>query len=79
MEQKRVRVGLVGFGTVGTGVAKLICEKADDIAAKMGVRLELASVVDVDTTTPRPVKLPQGVLTGDLNRLLSDDSITVGV
>ncbi len=79
MKQKRVKVGLVGFGTVGTGVAKLICEKADDIAAKMGVRLELACVVDVDTTTARPVSLPQGVLTGDLNRLLSDDSISVGI
>jgi homoserine dehydrogenase len=70
---------LVGFGTVGTGVAKLIREKADDIAAKTGVRLELACVVDVDTTTRRPVELPDGTLTSDLNRLLSDESITIGV
>ncbi len=79
MEQKRVKVGLVGFGTVGTGVARLICEKADDIAARTGVHLELACVVDVDTTTRRPVDLPEGVLTSDLGRLLRDDSISVGV
>lgn len=79
MEQQRVRVGLVGFGTVGTGVAKLICERPDEIAARTGMHLELACVVDLDTTTPRPVKLPEGVLTNDLNRLLGDGSISIGV
>ncbi len=79
MDEKRVRVGLVGFGTVGTGVAKLICEEGDAIAAKTGVRLELACVVDVDTQRARPVTLPPGVLTNDLNRLLEDRSIAVGI
>ncbi len=79
MEEKRARVGLVGFGTVGSGVAKLILEEADAIAAKTGVRLELACVVDTDTDRPRPTRLPEGVLTSDLNRLLADDSIGVGV
>jgi homoserine dehydrogenase len=79
VEEKRVRVGLVGFGTVGTGVAKLICEESDAIAAKIGVRLELACVVDLDTTTPRPVKLPDAILTDDINALLGDESIGIGV
>ncbi len=79
MEEKRVRVGVVGFGTVGSGVAKLILEDADAIASKMGVRLELACVVDVDTERPRPVQLPAGVLTNDLGRLVGDKSISVGV
>jgi len=79
VEEKRVRVGLAGFGTVGTGVAKIICEEADAIAAKMGVRLELARVVDLDTATPRPVTLPEGVLTDDINALLNDESISIAV
>ncbi len=79
MEEQRVRVGLVGFGVVGTGVAKLICERADTIAAKTGLRLELAHVVDLDTTTPRPVTLPDGVLTNDLNRMLADETVTIGI
>jgi len=79
VSDKHVRVGLVGFGTVGTGVAKLICEEGDAIAAKTGVRLELGCVVDVDTQTPRPVQLPDGILTNDLRRLLDDRSITVGI
>ncbi len=79
MDDKRVRVGLVGFGTVGTGVARLILQDGDAIAAKMGVRPELACVVDVDTETPRDVKLPPGLLTNDLNRLLNDPSISIGI
>ena len=79
MAEKIVKVGLVGFGTVGCGVAKLILEEADSIAAKTGLRLELGCVVDIDTKSPRPVKLPDGILTSDLNRLLDDESIKIGV
>ena len=79
MANNRIKVGLVGFGTVGTGVAKLLLEDADAIEAKTGLRIELAAVVDIDTTSPRPVKLPAGLLTDDLNKLLNDDSIQIGV
>jgi len=79
MAERNVKVGLVGFGTVGCGVAKLILEEADSIAAKTGLRLELACVVDVDTQSPRQVKLPDGILTNDLNKLLDDDTIQIGV
>ncbi len=79
MAEKNVKVGLVGFGTVGSGVARIILEDADRIAAKTGIRLELGCVVDVDTESERPVKLPKGILTNDLDRLLGDKSITIGV
>ncbi|MHC5060654.1 MAG: homoserine dehydrogenase [Planctomycetota bacterium] len=79
MANNVIRVGLVGFGTVGSGVAKLLLEDADAIEVRAGLRLELAAVVDLDTTSPRPVKLPDGILTDDLNRLLDDDSIQIGV
>jgi len=79
MAEKIVKVGLVGFGTVGCGVAKLILEEGQRIAAKTGLRLELACVVDTDTESPRPVRLPAGILTNDINRLLNDDSIQIGV
>ncbi|MHC4149254.1 MAG: homoserine dehydrogenase, partial [Planctomycetota bacterium] len=79
MAEQKVKVGLVGFGTVGCGVAKLILEEGESIAAKTGLRLELACVVDIDAESPRPVKLPDGVLASDLDKLLKDDSIQIGV
>jgi homoserine dehydrogenase len=79
MAEQIVKVGLVGFGIVGSGVAKLITENADSIAAKTGIRLKLACVVDIDLTSVRPVNLPDGILTNDLNRLLRDDTIQIGI
>ncbi len=79
MAEKTVKIGLVGFGTIGTGVAKLLIDEADSIAAKTGLRLELACVVDTDTTSNRPVKLPDGILTDNLDKLLKDDTIKIGV
>ncbi len=79
MAEKIVKIGLVGFGTIGCGVAKLISEEADSIAAKTGLRLELSCVVDTDTKSPRPIKLADGILTNDINRLLNDAAIQIGV
>jgi homoserine dehydrogenase len=80
MAQRVVKVGLVGAGTVGSGVAKLLLEQADMIEAKTGVKLELARVVDKDLEgAAKRVKLPAGVLTDDINAILKDDSIQIGV
>jgi homoserine dehydrogenase len=79
MSEQVVKIGLVGFGTIGCGVAKLITEQAEFVAAKTGLRLQLGCVVDVDTESPRPVQLPAGLLTNDLDRLLDDASIPIGV
>jgi homoserine dehydrogenase len=79
MSEQVVKIGLVGFGTIGAGVAKLILRDGDAIAAKTGLRLKLSCVVDVDTKSARPVKLPKGVLTNDLDKLLKDDSIKIGI
>lgn len=79
MQQKAIKIGLVGFGTIGTGVAKIILEDADLIEAKTNLRLELACVVDTDTQSPRRVTLPEGIFTDDMDRLLKDDSISISV
>ncbi len=77
MAERTVKVGIVGFGTIGCGAAKILLEQADSISAKTGLRLELAMVVDVDLDRPRQVELPPGVLTNDLSQLLNDKSIEI--
>ena len=79
MEHDIVKIGLVGYGVVGTGVAKILSENAQEISARTGLKLELACVVDKDTTSPRGFNLPDGLLTDDLDVLLNDDSISIGV
>lgn len=79
MADKTIKIGLVGFGTVGSGVAKILLEDSDYIKAKTGIKLELAKIVDVDTKKERPVKLPAGILTNDINSILSDKDIQIGI
>ncbi len=79
MSGDRIKIGVVGFGTVGSGVAKLLLENADVITAKTGLNIDLAAVVDMDTTTPRAITLPDGVLSDDINTIINDDSIRICV
>jgi len=74
---KSVGVGIIGFGTVGTGVAKILLGRQEELTRRLGVRPTLAAVVDIDTERPRPVELPKGILTNDLGPVLSDKSIQV--
>ncbi|MBL7215273.1 MAG: homoserine dehydrogenase [Phycisphaerae bacterium] len=79
MNAKIVKIGLVGYGTVGVGVAKILIENAAEITTRTGLRVELACVVDKDTTRPRDFDLPEGLLTDDLNVLLNDASIEIAL
>ena len=61
----RVRVGLIGFGTVGSGVAKILLRNAPLIQRRLGVPLDLVRIADLDVTTDRGLTLPPGLLTQD--------------
>ncbi len=73
----KTRVAIVGFGTVGTGVARLLLDHGDRTARHAGRTLWLESVVDVDVTRPRDVNLPPGLLTDDLTKITGDPKIEV--
>jgi homoserine dehydrogenase len=79
VEQSVVRVGILGCGTVGAALVQLIGEHGDTIAARSGARLEVVRVAVHDITRPRPVSLPDGVLTTDADALVSDPDVDVVV
>jgi homoserine dehydrogenase len=76
---KQINIGLLGCGTVGTGVAKLLIENGDLISARVGTRLNLKSVADVDITTDRGIIFPDGVWTTDANAVVKDPDIDIVV
>jgi len=63
------KVAIVGLGTIGSGVARLLLEQEDRIARHAGKRLKLVRIVDKDTTRPRNVEVPPGLLTDDLSEV----------
>jgi homoserine dehydrogenase len=77
--RKAIQVGLIGFGTVGTGVVKILQGNADLITKRVGAPVSLARIVDLDVTTNRGVAVPQGVLTTDVRDILDDPAIDIVV
>src|SRR3954452_13011919 len=74
---REIRAGLIGFGTIGTGVVKLLQKRAAAIDARLGAKLRLVRIADIDTTRDRGVKLPAGMLVGAAARVLDADDIDV--
>jgi homoserine dehydrogenase len=75
--EQAIRIGLIGFGTIGTGVVKLLQRQRAAIRDRLGVTLDLVRVADIDTRRDRGVKLARGVLVGDARRILDDPTIDI--
>jgi homoserine dehydrogenase len=67
----------VGFGTVGTGVAKILLDNAALITRRVGVPVELVRVADLDIVRERGVALAAGVLTTDSKQVLTAPDIDI--
>ncbi|MEM8670264.1 MAG: homoserine dehydrogenase [Planctomycetota bacterium] len=74
---ERTNVAIVGVGTVGTGVARLLLDHGDRTARHAGRTLWLKRAVVRDATKSRDVDLPAGVLTESLDDVINDPEITV--
>jgi homoserine dehydrogenase len=77
--KKDIGVGLIGFGTIGTGVIRVLRDHAAGIRAHLGVPLRLAKIADLDLKTDRGVKVPRELLTNDARALIHDPSVDVVV
>ncbi len=73
-----IKLGLAGFGTVGSGLAKILDMNADRIVARLGKRIEIRSVLVRDTNKKRAFDLgPDIKVTDDLNVLINDPEIDI--
>jgi len=72
-------IALIGCGTVGSGVARLLLERPERLAARAGRPLVLRRVVVRDPRKPRGLDLPPGLVSTDLRAALADPAIGVVV
>jgi len=72
-----VNVGLLGFGTIGTGVVRVFEKNSEIISQRLGKELNLVKIADLDITTDRGVTLEPGVLTSDVEEVISNPDIDV--
>ncbi len=74
---EKVDIAILGLGTVGQGVVKVLQKNADQWVKKCGARINIKKVLDKDLERKRDVVLPEGVLTDDWNEIVSDPEIKV--
>jgi homoserine dehydrogenase len=79
MHMKAINIGLIGFGTVGEGVVRLLTKQQELLARRLGIPLTLRKVADLDLERPRGVVLPADLLTTRAADILDDPEIDIVV
>ena len=74
---KKINLGLIGFGNVGSAVVKILKDKRTLLREKIGLDLCLKKICDKDTSSKRPVHLDKGMLTCDASLILNDPQIDI--
>jgi homoserine dehydrogenase len=74
---KEIKVGLIGFGTVGSGVVKILQRNSRLIEKRMGAKIVLKRIADIDLEKDRGVKLRPGVLTDKAEEVIKDPEIDI--
>lgn len=74
-----VRVALLGCGVVGTEVARLLLTQGEDLAARVGARLELVGIAVRDASAPRDPVVDPALLTTDAETLVTRADVVIEV
>ena len=74
---KPIQIGLLGFGTVGTGVARMLIENADVIQARVGASLNLKFIADIEIKKDRGLSIDPNILTTDTSMVVDDPEIDI--
>jgi len=72
-----VSIGLIGFGTVGAGVVKILQESRDILEARVGFPVRLKRIADLDIESDRGVDVDRSLLTRDAMEVLHDPDISI--
>ncbi|MHA1344680.1 MAG: homoserine dehydrogenase, partial [Promethearchaeota archaeon] len=74
---KNLNIGLIGFGTIGTGVVKLLQKNKREIANKTGINIHLKKIADIDLKRNRGVKVEPSILTTNAYDIINDKEIDI--
>src|SRR6476620_2935264 len=74
---KEISIGLLGLGTVGSGVVKIIENHQDKLMHQVGCPISVKKILVKSLNKDRPIDIDSSVLTTDVNEILSDPEIDV--
>lgn len=76
---RKINIGLIGWGTVGTGVLKILRKNGALIAQRLGAKPVITRIADLDLKRERGIKVSPAILTRDAHRILNDPRIEIVV
>ena len=74
---RKISVGIIGFGTIGSGVVKILQDNSDIIKKRLGVIVEVTKIADLDITTDRGIKVNPKILTTDAQEVINHPEVNV--
>jgi homoserine dehydrogenase len=74
---KNISIGLIGLGNIGSGVVKLLQQNDGIITKKLGARLVIKKIADIDITSTRSVRINKKILTTDAREIINDKDISL--
>ena len=77
MDKEAVKIGLIGSGTIGSGVLDLFRNNVERISEKIGVTLVLEKVADRDLSKLRALQLPEELITTSAEDILQEPEIDI--
>src|SRR3989338_6005573 len=77
--KNQINIGLIGFGTIGSGVAKFLMERRNLLLERTGIDFNLSLVCDKDLSSKRDVNIPKKMLTRDFDRVIDEPGIHIVV
>ncbi|MDF7823421.1 homoserine dehydrogenase [Pontiellaceae bacterium B12227] len=72
---KEIKIGILGFGTVGAGVVEGIQKNGALMAERTGITPVVTKIADLDITTDRGITIEEGVLTTDAMSVINDENV----
>src|SRR5690606_19211645 len=76
---KPVKIGLLGLGTVGSGVVRIVEEHQEDLQRQIGCPLSIEKILVKNVDKPRSVAVDPAKLTTDPHEVLNDPEIDLVV
>lgn len=74
-----INIGLLGYGTVGSGVAELLARNSEIIAQRTGDKVVLKKVLERNSDTIKKAGITPGMVANDINDIINDPEIDIVV
>ena len=76
---RKINIGIIGFGTIGSGVLKILQDNSDVIRKRLGTIVEVVKIADLDITSDRGVRVDPQLLTTQAQDVIKNPEVDVVV